>query len=917
MALGTAGVFSIHARRAANDPATNTFTEYTDYCSNIVVKQRLNQPSTIEGVLLSVDTASEKLDIVAGSYLYVLAGAVLVDKFVLEQPQYNTDGSVVIRGVASTGVNDLPRKLLTESFTRTYYDTAVSSVVGNTGSSPRGIVVEDDDTLICLIDGTNNGGSTKVNLNFASANRLTALTEACKSSNQEWYFDYGSNDATPFNEGDELNIVSRKGSGTSQYTFDLSSTAQNTVMVENNTENASVVNDVNLYGLNLANTRIKTNVYHATTIRTTLNGSVDSWLAADLGGDTADTTVSLTSVGAFANSDKILVGGEYMTVVSGAGTTTLTVTRGVSSTTVISHKKGSDVVRVSAVGVSTISIVLTNAASFASSGSVYIGSELVSYTGKTSNTLTGCTRAAIGSAYAHGNGAPVYVNTSKDAPSSGSSIYSYGLCSRSYDAIKTSTINDMDILAERIITNFASPATRITIQASEPLDVLETSTVEVGDDITINNSNLENISDGEYRVIGMDISYNQGVPDLFLHCLDDDVRVSDAEGYLLYFEKLVEHSDFERQSANYLGADNIDKIFTSSTEMWIAPGAREMIIWPDVGYDCYIGGNDISLVCDVSTPATGQNDIDLSAEDGSILAVCRDDGTDSFRVANNNDDILFDVAGDGSGIFVFNDLDADDYISMHATSSDGYIEFFSDGIASDFHLSNTCDDGDLFLEIDGAGFFYFKADANIVASFNSGGDLVCGDINCDIITSAGSDPAVLINNKIYATRFSESTANTIEYLSKCKTNADGIFTFDLSPEKWLPESEEWLFCHTTKNIMPFITPLSQTTFFAEAKNNQITVHTSEPNTEFTLMLKGTRIDATKGDINSPHPDKVKCAMDAVKKKIVWKHSNGVWRDSRETKTKEEKIIDNNKRIRDDDAHQKFKTMRRGRRNGVQ
>jgi len=52
-------------------------------------------------------------------------------------------------------------------------------------------------------------------------------------------------------------------------------------------------------------------------------------------------------------------------------------------------------------------ITLADASSFPSSGSIKIGSEVITYTGKSSNDLTGCTRGVVGAAAAHASGATV------------------------------------------------------------------------------------------------------------------------------------------------------------------------------------------------------------------------------------------------------------------------------------------------------------------------------------------------------------------------------------------------------------------------------------------------------------------------------------------------------------------------------
>jgi len=366
MALGTAGSFTLYLREQQHEVGTNTFTEYTDYLISYVLTKRLNKLSTFEGTFISIETSGEKTDFTAGSAIYIMAGQTLVDKIVIEQPEYMTDGTVYVRGISSTGVEDLPRRLATELISRNYVAIPADDIVDGTGT-PKGIVIEDDGSDIC---NTNVSGSTQAvcSLNFAGTPRMVAISNLCDATDQEWYFDYGTNGADPYADGDELFIVSRVGSGTSQYTFDLfDQTDSNAGDVKNNTENASIVNDVEIYGMDNTNTQKTTNIYHASTLRTTLDGDIDSWLTADLTHNATSITVS--AIGDFANGDTIQIDNELITISSGGGTTTLTVVRGVSSTKGINHKKGSAVVRITDSGDSTITVAVTSTSGWGASGS--------------------------------------------------------------------------------------------------------------------------------------------------------------------------------------------------------------------------------------------------------------------------------------------------------------------------------------------------------------------------------------------------------------------------------------------------------------------------------------------------------------------------------------------------------------------
>ena len=65
---------------------------------------------------------------------------------------------------------------------------------------------------------------------------------------------------------------------------------------------------------------------------------------------------------------------------------------------------------------SETTITLSSAASFPTAGTILIGSELITYTGKSTNDLTGCTRGALGTtATTHSNGATVVNATDYNA----------------------------------------------------------------------------------------------------------------------------------------------------------------------------------------------------------------------------------------------------------------------------------------------------------------------------------------------------------------------------------------------------------------------------------------------------------------------------------------------------------------------
>lgn len=746
MAIGTAGEISVYVRRQGHEVGTNTLTNYTDYLLSFVLNKRLNRLSSFEATFISIDTSDEKTDFTAGSAIYIMAGQVLVDKVVMEQPKFNTDGTVNVVATSSTGVEDLPRRLATEFISRDYIGVGSDDIVDNTGSDPRGIAIEDDDTAICDTDVTASTGEVS-SLHFAGTPRMVAISQLCNASDQEWYFNYGTNDATPYSEGDVLHIVTRTGNASSQYTFDLyDQTDSNALEVVNNTENASIVNDVELYSVDNTNTQIKTNIYHASLDRTTVNGDIDSWLAADI--DKTTTTVTVVNAADFADDDTILIGNEQMTVDSGGGTTSLVVTRGDD----LYHKKGQDVIRLTDTGSgdTTIDISVASTSGFSASGSIYVGSELMTYTGLGAGTFTGCTRTSTLS-YSHGDNAPVYDIDTKDSPEASSSISDYGIHSRSLDRVQISSKNDLDIQGERIISNFKDPVQRITVNAADPLDVLETNTVEIGDRITINNSSLEDITDGDYRVIAFDFTYDVGQFGLILYCINDDMRVIDISDYLMHTEKLMAHVDAGKQSSDYLGGQNIDPVYSD--------GGGNLILNPSGDLSVRAAGlihmdndNHISLTAG-GTPYG----VNLSGHTNTeactthVLTFSGHTAAEYFTVeTDTNADVLSAngagvvTIGDGATNYTFPTVRGTNTQILQSNASGG-LEWAASGGASD-NWTDTGgnlepnDDGDsitLKNEAGDASATFHYTEANLLDIGTTSGDIVLDPTEDFSVTSGG------------------------------------------------------------------------------------------------------------------------------------------------------------------------------------
>jgi hypothetical protein len=126
----------------------------------------------------------------------------------------------------------------------------------------------------------------------------------------------------------------------------------------------------------------KTNTLATALIGNTLSANISD----------SDTTINVTSTTGFASpTGSIWIGQELITYTGTTGTSFTGCTRGASSTTAAFHFAGVNVTA------NTTSVVLTSATGFASSGTVVIGAELISYASISTNTLTGCVRGYLGS----------------------------------------------------------------------------------------------------------------------------------------------------------------------------------------------------------------------------------------------------------------------------------------------------------------------------------------------------------------------------------------------------------------------------------------------------------------------------------------------------------------------------------------
>ena len=141
----------------------------------------------------------------------------------------------------------------------------------------------------------------------------------------------------------------------------------------------------------------------STTLSGTLSAIAFTSLTADLTTTTA--TVSVASTAGFGSTGSILIESEVISYTGVTSTSFTGCTRAASGTTAAAHT--------GALGVSQytsgVTINCASASVFAASGTIYIGSEGISYSGKTGTSFTGCVRGANGTTpSAHANLDTIY-----------------------------------------------------------------------------------------------------------------------------------------------------------------------------------------------------------------------------------------------------------------------------------------------------------------------------------------------------------------------------------------------------------------------------------------------------------------------------------------------------------------------------
>lgn len=438
------------------------------------VIEKINSPTAFEIYLCDIDSTDSNVQ--QGKSVKIFSETTLIFKGKIERVEYESYGFCRVYGYGME-IDLMDRQVDTLSSAsgtagrQTYATTAVSSIIAELcstngdGASP----------WIMQVDSTNDGSAfgNIIGARFENVNKLKALMTVVDAINYEWWIGHGD---FPYNTS-KFNVATTKGSSTSVYTFTDEGANANINNIHREQDVENLCNYCKVYGYGDGINQVKTSVYAASDV--------------------------------------------YSTLTSNLATTTTTVS-------------------------------VSDASNFPSSGKAIIAEEVVGYTGKSGNDLTGCTRGDDdngGTAttkkkhnrgcvvFEYYDGSTYYTATSAKTDSS---IDTYGIKEKVIQ--DRSLIKDQDrvseptaeLIASRVILKQMDPIERITLEPSE--------TIEINDDIVLGDTvsiiDTKTGLSSTYRIMGLERGQDESGLDIFNIYLSN-VHVS----YIEEMKKLKESQE--------------------------------------------------------------------------------------------------------------------------------------------------------------------------------------------------------------------------------------------------------------------------------------------------------------------------------------------------------------------------------------
>lgn len=398
--------------------------EYTDNILNHRVKKSKNRMSDAQFRLFDIQQDDRDNYVKEGNIFLFFAENKLILKGIITRVEYDSNNYANVFG------NGMEQRLVERTTDRVTYQYT---------NQPTNKIISDlnDATInISLPDAT----YPLISFRAENESRLKGIANIAKEMNYDWQVIQGDN---PYTE-DILLFKSSIGNS-NVYTFNISGASQNLEISNTQKDMEQMTNDAVCLGYGDGINQLRTNNFHATTVRTTLNES------AGFLNTTATTIVVANSSGFPAPSGSFWIGAEKVSYTGNDAATTFT-----------------------------------------------------GCTRWAAGSLAGVTDT--NERYQHNNGVEVYdAQYTPTAPQAGSSIKTNG---RKQQIISDRTIIDRDALdrvAQNIIADKLNPITRIITKPSETFEVLNY--INIGDTVTVNDAEA-NLST-TYEIVSYESSFDE------------------------------------------------------------------------------------------------------------------------------------------------------------------------------------------------------------------------------------------------------------------------------------------------------------------------------------------------------------------------------------------------------------------------
>jgi len=475
---GQDGVQSVYVRDTDGNEKNITYYHYQHE-----IVQRLNQLWTFTLDLVGVSDTDKTTWIKENHEILLFWGSQIRMKGRIEKISFDNYEQCHIEGVGMAV--KLRDRDINEQYDNTNSDDIVTAVVGS----------------YMTVDTNTNYGL--ISMSFQSDNRLRSLAGTAQGIDYDWWEDWKSADDYVTNY---INVDDFKADpGVTVMTFATSGASANSHMVKEEVDTYETTNFVTCLGMGDGVNQLKAISYHATDNRTTLSKPLDAILDTAINGEIETLVVHDNS--GFDVGDTISVDGEAMTIsavdVDGV---TLTVA---ARTGQPSHASGAEVIKTSG------KIYVTASTSLLDSGNVWVGQEKISYSAKGSGYLTMTARATTGDddyflngrtlkPYYHSKGVEVVdAQYTEDTAETGSYIDRDGVRSRTFTDVSIIQQDMLDKMAYLIRVDRQDKVNMITLEASDPMEVLATTNLQVGDWVELADTYTGFEAGTRYEVVGM------------------------------------------------------------------------------------------------------------------------------------------------------------------------------------------------------------------------------------------------------------------------------------------------------------------------------------------------------------------------------------------------------------------------------